>query len=878
MEDYLPYCHADKFFYEHPSAAGGPNFAMADRSLPETWNKASDGYWTYFGRKGKDIPEQGWKIHVSVRPEDAEDTMEIVAAYCLAQDVDFKFLTKPTTHRSLNDKGANRGSSGKLITMYPDDETALTNALDVLAGKLSGRSGPYILSDLRWGDGPLYVRYGGFRKMYCTDENGHEQLAVRRPDGTLVPDRREPRFHVPDWVSVPDSVARMMETHATAAVDGMPYAVESALHFSNAGGIYLARDPSTGRRVVLREARPHAGLDGSGRDAVSRLYAEAETLQALSDLEFVPSLLRTFTVWEHHFLAEEYIEGDTLWSYLAAHNPLTSGTQEPERATAYAAEALGLCDQLERALQELHDTGYVFADLHPRNILVRPDGRIALVDFEIAYRPDRGPAPRLGCPGFIHPEVLDGPARDWYALDCIRLAMFLPLTTLLDLDKSKIDDYAEIIGEHFPSAAPAMTATQVSMRRALGLQYIPARPGSGFTAAAGDPSGPAMDALLDKIREAVAESATPERTDRLFPGDPRALTDGGYDLAHGAAGVLFALHDAGHPVDPGHVDWLARTALRVPARAGLHDGLHGAALVLHGLGREDEALRVLERADAAASSVAAPHLRGGLAGIGFTTRYFASVTGDSVWRARTDEVIDRLASQLSVPGTSRAAGLMDGWTGAASLLLRTYEDTQDTGCLDLAKKALDRDLDFCEANGDGEVSVRDGRRLLPYLGTGSAGLAEPMAAYLRFREDERLRETYRGILLAAQARFTVEPGLLAGRAGLMAMLAAQPEFPGRREALTRHVRGLALHAVSLKSGIAFPGRWLLRLSMDLATGGAGILLALCAARRCIGAEDRPAVDTSPSIWSQSTGLPLSRSPLRSKTPGHSRSALTLEEA
>jgi hypothetical protein len=34
---------------------------------------------------------------------------------------------------------------------------------------LYGQPGPYILSDLRWGSGPLYVRYGGFAERYCID-------------------------------------------------------------------------------------------------------------------------------------------------------------------------------------------------------------------------------------------------------------------------------------------------------------------------------------------------------------------------------------------------------------------------------------------------------------------------------------------------------------------------------------------------------------------------------------------------------------------------------------------------------------------------------------------------------------------------------------
>jgi serine/threonine protein kinase len=182
--------------------------------------------------------------------------------------------------------------------------------------------------------------------------------------------------------------------------ESLSYEIEKALHFSNAGGVYLARDPRTDRKVVLKEARPHAGLDGDLRDAVARLHNEAEVLKALSGLDFVPDFHETFTVWEHHYLAEEFIEGTTLWSYMAENNPLTSGIPDPLAADEYAAKAMDICKQLEDALALLHERGYVFADLHPRNIVVRRDGRVALIDFEAAYRPDSEKPPTLGAPGY----------------------------------------------------------------------------------------------------------------------------------------------------------------------------------------------------------------------------------------------------------------------------------------------------------------------------------------------------------------------------------------------------------------------------------------------------------------------------------------------
>jgi hypothetical protein len=48
-------------------------------------------------------------------------------------------------------------------------------------------------------------------------------------------------------------------------------------------------------------------------------------------------------------------------------------------------------------------------------------------------------------------------------------------------------------------------------------------------------------------------------------------------------------------------------------------------------------------------------------------------------------------------------------------------------------------------------------------------------------------------------------------------------------AVADHVRRLDWHAMSYRGHLAFPGDQLLRLSMDLATGTAGVLLAAGAA-------------------------------------------------
>jgi hypothetical protein len=121
--------------------------------------------------------------------------------------------------------------------------------------------------------------------------------------------------------------------------------------------------------------------------------------------------------------------------------------------------------------------------------------------------------------------------------------------------------------------------------------------------------------------------------------------------------------------------------------------------------------------------------------------------------------------------------------------------------------------------------VEDAPRVIAYLGSGSAGIGLVMHRYLRHREDEEFLEKQGYIRRACQAEFSMEAGLFRGRAGFIAYL-SQTGFSPADPALKRHLRRLAWHAVPYRGHLAFPGEHLLRLSMDLATGSAGVLLAL----------------------------------------------------
>ena len=189
-------------------------------------------------------------------------------------------------------------------------------------------------------------------------------------------------------------------------------------------------------------------------------------------------------------------------------------------------------------------------------------------------------------------------------------------------------------------------------------------------------------------------------------------------------------------------------------------------------------------------------------------------------------------------GGGGRAGLLRGPSGPALLFIRMFERTGDPGYLDLAAAALSADLDRCVLDRKGALKVDEGWRLMPYLDGGSAGIGLVIDDFLAHRRDARFEQAAEGIRTAACSTYFAQPGLFRGRAGMLLYLsrAAAPDHAADDPRVAAHVRRLAWHAISYRGGTAFPGETLFRLSMDLATGTAGVLLGLAMALSPDGAE------------------------------------------
>jgi serine/threonine protein kinase len=874
--DYARFCARDRAFFDAPAREPDESdrFRAADADLPLGWRRHEAGSWIQCLPMHKPLPEQGWKVHVSAAYGEYAEVVETVAAFCFATDVHFKFLCGPAAALRQNAKYAPRGSSGKLLTLYPVDEAELAAVLDGLDDLLAGRRGPYILSDLRWREGPLYLRYGAFIRLTCLDEKDNRVPALRLPDGTLAPDRRPPSFELPHWLEPPDFIARQIEAaNQDEDPDAFPFDVQRSLHYSNGGGVYLATDRRDGLTVVLREARPYAGVDPDGRDAVDRLRHEESILRRLAGCDFVPEVYEHFEVWEHHFLVLEYVSGMALCSRLFGEGeyegvyPFAHEDPNAQELTAYADRALAHARDVERIVRTLHKRGIGYGDVHPLNVIVRPDGRLCLVDFTFSHDLAEQPGQSgRGAPGYPHPKAHVGEAADIYGLACLWLFLFLPLTQLVGLDAGKIRQLTETVAAQYPSLPPDYPAHVLelfaeSLGEPVPEALRPRLPGPGETEGWGR--------VADDLAELILESATPERADRLFPGDPRQFQGGGIDLYYGAAGVLWALAECGYEVPDRYVDWLEEAVTQAPdPQPGLWTGLHGAALAFHRLGRDELARAVLDEAldcarirDERGQTTAG--YADGLVGMGLTQLHFGRAWNDAALIEQARTIGERLAlaldpalsarPDLAPPAPASRGGLFDGPAGMAVYCVELYELSGEERWLDLAALALAREATQAKLTDTGLI-YRRGGQTTQGLEAGSAGIGYAVRALARHRPSEELARDAELLDRASAAPFVILPGLLEGRAGLVCALADADTERDRRR-VDQHLQRLAWHLVPHRGHLAVPGRQLLRLSMDLGTGAAGVLLSISAAVSRRGAL--PLLDSRRSLGH--AGLPQPRS-------------------
>ena len=180
-----------------------------------------------------------------------------------------------------------------------------------------------------------------------------------------------------------------MDQHESAVGKSIGhYTIISSIGAGGMGEVYQAQDIRLGRKVALKLLPAEFTQD---TDRVRRFQQEARAASALNH----PNIITIYEIGqaeERHFIASEFIDGETLRKRISGSRSRVSSVGEliaDDRIPH--SEALSIATQVADALSAAHAKGIVHRDIKPENIilvrdrhLMQKESFVKVLDFGIA--------------------------------------------------------------------------------------------------------------------------------------------------------------------------------------------------------------------------------------------------------------------------------------------------------------------------------------------------------------------------------------------------------------------------------------------------------------------------------------------------------------
>jgi serine/threonine protein kinase len=231
------------------------------------------------------------------------------------------------------------------------------------------------------------------------------------------------------------------------------YRVTGELGRGGMGIVYRGEDRLIGRRVAIKTLTE-----------VTPELRERFHIEARSGILNHQNIVTVYEVGEHEgnpFIAMEFIEGDSLEKVLRLRKRMP------------LLEALSIVEQVCAGLGYAHGHGVVHRDVKPANILVRPDGRVTIVDFGIARLADQSQKltktdALLGTFHYIAPERLKGEDSDGRAdIWSVGVMLYEMLTGELPFKGSDVSSLYRVIHEPYVPLATYVQDLPDALSRVL---------------------------------------------------------------------------------------------------------------------------------------------------------------------------------------------------------------------------------------------------------------------------------------------------------------------------------------------------------------------------------------------------------------------------
>ena len=221
-----------------------------------------------------------------------------------------------------------------------------------------------------------------------------------RQRSALCPDTADRMPSKPDNADTATTMMPAVRPEAGATIGEF-----SLIRLLGKGGmaeVWLAEQHSLKRNVALKLLKPELTSDPT---YVKRFQAEAKAAGGLSH----SNIVQVYSVGQadgRHFIAQEYVQGSTLKSFLQKKGALDLQT------------ALHIMRQVAGALQAAAERGIVHRDIKPENIMLTRKGEVKVADFGLAQLMGgerlnlTQEGTTMGTPLYMSPEQVNGQKLD----------------------------------------------------------------------------------------------------------------------------------------------------------------------------------------------------------------------------------------------------------------------------------------------------------------------------------------------------------------------------------------------------------------------------------------------------------------------------------
>ncbi|WP_405582406.1 protein kinase domain-containing protein [Streptomyces sp. NBC_01190] len=195
------------------------------------------------------------------------------------------------------------------------------------------------------------------------------------------------------------------------------YELATVIGQGGMGQVWTAYDRRLDRRVAVKLLRPDKVAAGEDASELRQRFDRECRVTAQVDHPGLVTVHDAGGDGDELYLVMQYVEGADLSDHLAEHDPYPWPW-----AVAVAAQLCG-------ALSAVHAVPIVHRDLKPRNVMVRPDGTLIVLDLGVASVMDTDTTrlthtgSPIGSPAYMAPEQAMGgavgPRTDLYALGVV---------------------------------------------------------------------------------------------------------------------------------------------------------------------------------------------------------------------------------------------------------------------------------------------------------------------------------------------------------------------------------------------------------------------------------------------------------------------------